>query len=131
MPILHTINQELGIVLSSIVGAISDSDLLSSYEELYENERWQPGFHEVVDLRDAQMERVTSEGLQQLSSLVSRYTNVKTEGFKTAIIAPEDLPFGLARVYEAVSKETPESVMVFRDLNNAFEWLGLENTLLK
>ena len=61
-----------------------------------------------MDLRDAQMEGVTSEGLQQLSSLVSRYTNVKPGGFNTAVIAPEDLPFGLARVYEVVSKETPE-----------------------
>jgi hypothetical protein len=131
VPILHTINEELGVVLSSLVGAISDSDLLPSYKQLYENEKWKPGFHEIVDLRNAQMNGVTSEGLRQLSSLVESYTNGKCESFKTAVIAPEDLPFGLARIYAAISSETPERVMVFRDLNKAFEWLGIEDSLLK
>ena len=66
MTILHTINEERGIVLSSFLGAISDADLLPAYKQLYENKRWKPGFHEIVDFRNAQMEGVTGEGLHRL-----------------------------------------------------------------
>ena len=131
MPILHTINEELGVVLSSWVGDISDSDLLLSYEQLYQNENWKPGFNEIVDLRNAELSDVTSEGLEQLSITVKQITAGKCEVFKTAVIAPDDLPFGLARVYEAVSADTPERVMVFRDLKHAFVWLDIEYSLLK
>ncbi len=131
MPILHTINEQLGIVLSSWVGQISDSELLPSYQQLYENELWKPGFHEIVDLRDADMSSVSSEGLDRLASMVKRYTIGKCDEFKTAVVAPDDLHFGIARIYEVHSSESPEIVMVFRDLNRAFEWLGIENTLLE
>ena len=130
MPILHTINEELGVVLSSWVGDISDSDLLPSYNQLYQNENWKPGFDEIVDLRNADLSDVTSEGLERLSSTVKHITAGKCEVFKTAVIAPDDLPFGLARVYEAVSVDTPERVRVFRDLKRAFEWLEIEDPLL-
>lgn len=131
MPILHTINEQLGIVLSSWVGQISDSELLPSYQQLYENELWKPGFHEIVDLRDADMSSVSSEGLDRLASMVKRYTIGKCDEFKTAVVSPDDLHFGIARIYEVHSSESPEIVMVFRDLNRAFEWLGIENTLLE
>ena len=131
MPILHTINKELGVVLSSLAGDISDADLLSSYKELYESECWQPGFHEIVDLRNAQMGGVTSDGLRRVSSMVESFTKGKCEEFKTAFIAPDDLPFGIARMYEVLSSETPENVMVFRDLNKAFKWLEIEDPLLE
>lgn len=130
MPILHTINEELGVVLSSWVGDISDSDLLPSYKQLYQNENWKPGFNEIVDLRNAELSDVTNKGLERLAIFVKQVTVGKCEVFKTAVIAPDDLPFGLARVYEAVSVDTLESVRVFRDLKLAFEWLEIEDPLL-
>ena len=126
MPILHSINEELGLVISSWVGEISDADLLPSYKKLYENKIWKPGFNEIVDVRNAQVKSVTSKGLLQLSDLVKSYVKEKGIEFKTAIIAPEDLQFGLSRVYEAISHESPEKIMVFRDLNDAFDWLDID-----
>lgn len=108
------------------MGEISDAELLPSYKKLYENKIWKPGFNEIVDVRNAQVKSVTSKGLLQLSDLVKSYVKEKGIEFKTAIIAPEDLQFGLSRVYEAISHESPEEIMVFRDLNNAFDWLGID-----
>ena len=126
MAILHTINQEHGVVLSTWVGVISDSDLLQSYKQLYEDERWKPGFHEIVDAREAQVSDVTSTGLRRLSSMVEGY--VAGVGFRTAIVASKDLHFGLARLYEAVSDASPETVMVFREMDEAIEWIGVDDS---
>jgi len=129
MPILHTINRDLKLVMSSWVGDISDSDLLPSYRKLYDDASWQPGFSEIVDLRDAELSSVTSEALRRLASMVDGYTRGKCEQFKTAVIAPSNLPFGIARMYEVYADTSPEDVKVFRDLKPAFEWIGISEYL--
>ena len=126
MPISHQINEDLNVVISNLEGKITDSELLHSYKNLYENPSWKPGFSEIVDMRKADMSNVSPTGLKKLSDLVTSYTiNAKIQ-FKTAIIAPDDLPFGLGRLYEAYSDESPESTSVFREIDKAFEWLGLD-----
>ena len=44
----------------------------------------------------------------------------ETAGFQMAIVASEDLIFGMSRVFQA---HLDESVSVFRDLDKAREWL--------
>jgi len=77
------------------------------------------------------MSSVSSESLTDLASMVEGYTKGKCQEFKTAVIAPEDLPFGISRIYEAHSYDSPETVKVLRDLNKAFEWLGIDDQLLQ
>jgi len=131
MPILFTIYEEHGFFLSTWVGDISDSDLLSTYKQLFESEDYQPGFHEIADMRNVQMGGVTTQGLRRLASMVERYLAGQCEGFKTAIIAPKDLPFGLSRQYEFLSDESPERVMVFREPKEALKWIGADDSLLE
>ena len=127
MPISFTIYEERGFFLSSYVGVISDSDLLSSYKQLLEDEKFKPGFHELADMRNAQMTGVTSEGLRHLSSMVESHLTGKCKGFKTAVIAPKDFLYGMSRMYEMISDGTSETVMVFKEPNKAIEWIGIED----
>ena len=114
MGISFRIHGEHGFFISEWVGPISDSDLVPAYMELLGNEAYRPGFHELTDLRRAQMGGVTSTGLRSLALVVERHLAGKCDSFRTAVVAPEDLEFGLSRVYEAMSRESPEHVMVFR-----------------
>jgi hypothetical protein len=126
MAISHKVYTKHEIVFSSWVGTITDADILEAYKKLYEDERWKPGFNEIVDGRNAQPGGVTIDGLRQLEKLVERYTAGKCEGFRTAIIAPKDLSYGLGRLYEALSENSPESVRVFRDPGEALKWVGFD-----
>ena len=98
MPIFHEINKKSGVVVSSWVGEIHDLEVLPSYKQLYENSLWRPGFHELVDLRNVDINAVSSETIRKLSSVVEKYTKGKCHGFKTAVVANNDIPFGLARM---------------------------------
>ena len=44
--------------------------------------------------------------------------------FKTAIFCPTDLPYGMARIYETWSSESPEFIQLFKDKDQAFSWLN-------
>ena len=126
MTIDHKIFGEQGIVITTLVGAVTDADILPGYMRLYEDENWKPGYHEIVDLRNAKMDGVTAEGLRSLSVMVEGYVAGKCDRFKSAVVAPKDLPFGLARLYEALSEESPESVKVFRNMKDALGWVGVD-----
>ena len=79
---------------------------------------------ELADLSEADMSQVTTGGLAELSKFVAEdYLSLGIESVKTAVYSPDDMPFGLARVYEAWSDSSPELVMVFRDREEAIQWL--------
>ena len=42
------------------------------------------------------------------------------------MVAPGDLGFGLARMFEALSDPSEPEVRVFRDLSEARTWLGTD-----
>ncbi len=126
MPISFKFFEEHELFLSKWVGDISDSDLLQSYKQLFDSERYKPGFHEITDTRDANIAGITSKGLYRLSALVDQRLSGKAKEFKTAIISPKDLEFGMARIYEVFRDKSKENVMVFRNTESALKWLGFE-----
>ena len=86
--------------------------------------------NELLDTRTADMTGVSADALRKLAAMVeSRLAELVIE-FKTAVIASDDLPFGLARLYEMVSDESPEAVHVFRAVPPALEWLNVPSHLL-
>ncbi len=84
MGISYTIYEKHGFFVSSWVGAISDSDLLPSYKKLLENEKFKPRFHEIADMRNAQMVGVTGEGLRRLSSIKNCTTAAQFSRFPSS-----------------------------------------------
>ncbi|MCG8688125.1 MAG: hypothetical protein MI892_24835, partial [Desulfobacterales bacterium] len=61
---------------------------------------------------------------------VENYTKDKCEGFESVVIAPQDLVYGLARVYEALAPLT-EKVLVFRDVNTALKHISIRGGLFQ
>ena len=53
------------------------------------------------------------------------------EEFKTAVLTSEDAAFGMSRVYEVFSSESPEKVQVFRDRHEALCFLGAPVDLIE
>ena len=129
MPITHSILADRRVVVTRITGTIDNEEMLEAYRRLYSDPGWSPGFHEVADFRTANMREVTNDAVEQVGELSERMA--RGTPFKTAVIAPGDLPFGLARMYEALAAESPEEVRVFRDAARALAWLELEPELLE
>ncbi len=88
-------------------------------------DEWKPTMLELVDLTDADLSRVTADGLADLAEAVSaEFEKAGISVSKTAVYSSVDLPFGLARQYEAYTFESPETVQVFRDRDAALRWLS-------
>ena len=107
----------------TLVGQINDECMRYCHEQIYQDPQFVQGMNHLMDLSQADMNDVSSAGLRKLMHLSERYA---TQSFRTAIVAPQDLSFGLSRLYQILSSDSPEEVMVFRSLLEANYWLGLE-----
>ena len=124
MAITFAPNQEEGYLLSKFSGEVTDDELLNSYKEYYENEQWIPLSKELVDSSECERPAITNDGLKRLAKYVENILlNRGITTFYTAVYAPYDLPFGISRIYEVIASESPEAVMVFRNLNDAISWI--------
>lgn len=127
MAIHFTVFPDENYFLSRYVGAVTDSELLDSYraflEGELEGEHWQPGMNELVDAQHADFTQLSSRGLRQLQDFAESFLDQQGASMRTAVFAPHDLPYGLARVYAAMAESSPELISIFRDLDNARLWL--------
>ena len=128
--ITFRVETSLGIVVTTWKGKVSNADLISAYTKLFEDPAFQPGFHELLDVSEADMVEVSGEGLRKLELFIESQTPDSVGEFKTAVVAPEDLSFGLARMYGFYSDDSSEAVRVFRDSEKALDWLGAPRELL-
>ena len=125
MPIRHHIRPDLGLAVSIHTGSVTDQEFLESYRALFESPDYDLGFGRLVDLRRTDSSTRSGEALRTIASYVKgRYANV-TLTPKTAVVAPHDVSFGLARMYEAFSRFVPGDVVVFRSADAALAWLGI------
>ena len=130
MPIEYRIDHEARIVVARGFGVITDSDVFG-----YQRTVWSrpdvAGFDELVDMRDVQtIVPPSSERVKQLAA-VSAVMDAPGSPSKFAIVASDDLAFGLGRMYQSYresNKNSTKEVAVFRTRDAALHWLGLSGT---
>lgn len=124
MPLIFTVEEGSSYFVSRYIGEIVDGDLIPPWKEFLERPDWNPSLNELCDLSESDLSRVTPQGIQNFAMFSNHfYTSRGLEEVKVAVYAPKDLPFGLARMYESRSFESPEKLRIFRDLESAKKWL--------
>jgi hypothetical protein len=123
MPIVYAIDPDRSRVTLAYTGTITDRDLLDTFDRLYRDPGHRVGMDELSDLREVRSVEVTAKGLQDLAIRTSLQLDRARQTWRVAIVAPADVVFGMARMYELLREGSPERVMVFRDLPAAESWL--------
>lgn len=70
----------------------------------------------------------SAEGVRSLASLAAQMDNPESPA-KFAIVAPQDVAFGMGRMFGAYRDSNPQSkkeVAVFRSMAPALKWLGMD-----
>ena len=127
MPIEHYIDHDRRLVLTRGCGILTDEDVFG-----YQHEVWSrpevAGYDELVDMSEVEQIALPSVGRVRTLARLSATMDPSLPSSKLAIVAPEDLAFGLGRVYEAYREGNDQSskrVGVFRSRADAWTFLGL------
>ena len=80
------------------------------------------------DLRNVEIES-TDKDVWNLARSVSTLNLSRRRGGRTALVAGEGRPFGLARMYQLITETMalPFEVKVFTSIEEAHNWLGTED----
>ncbi len=115
------------LVVIQFSGAITFDEEIEVLLATVEDPRFRPDSRILVDKRQARM-KVAPEHVQPTMDLVLK--NLQKFGQpKVATVVSADYDFGITRMLELVSDGViPHDFMVFRDLGEACDWLGIEES---
>lgn len=129
MPLSYRIDTERRIVIARGSGIFEDHEVFN-----YQREVWSrpevAGFNELVDMTDVTEIRVPSmDRVRELAELAAEmgFTSPRS---KMIIVAPDDLAFGLGRMFGALRESAApgvKPVSVFRTMTEALDSLGIKD----
>jgi hypothetical protein len=120
MPADYRIDPDARLIRSNATGVVTDDDLRDHQKRLRGDPAFDPRFDQLWDFRAAEVVEVTTAVVHELAG--SRSFEA---GAKRALVAPTDVGFGLARMFQTLHEAAPEELRVFRTLDDAKAWLGL------
>lgn len=111
---------ELRIVAS---GRIDDDRVIEAYRGFWAREGRPPLTRIMSDYRLVEGPGMSANGLRRLAEVNAREFGQPRTTLRCAIVAPDDLHFGLAGLYAAFAQDSVE-FLVTRDLDEAEAWLA-------
>ena len=127
MPIMFRVNSRKGDFISVYRGHLAGEEHLLAFERFFSGPEWSPGLNELALAVDLESSSISTKSLGKLVALKnSFYEEHNVKRVRIAVYAPGDLAFGLARMYDSISKaeQSPEEVKPFRNIREALRWLN-------
>ena len=116
------IDSERQLTIHVLYGRILIQELSDAVKELYNSG---PTLNHLWDLTEADLSQIRGDDLRKLATFVKRYAPARVGG-RTALVAINDLGFGLSRMYEVFAEISDQQVeiKVFRSRKEAEKWIS-------
>lgn len=119
MPFFYEIDKERRLVMSTGAGELTKADVLSHQDQLLKDPDFDPSFSQLADLTHVTGLDITAADVHKLTQ-----RNVFSPTSRRAVIANNDLAYGLARMFEQLRETKGEQgIRVFRKLEDALDWI--------
>ena len=129
MPAIHSIDYEAKLITTTWEGEATDASLYDAFKKYHSfllNERDLLDFNEVLNFSDVDLQKLTTQGLIQLTQVAFNIDHDRTQVTRIAIVVNSILAFGMARMYEIYRSFSPKNkkkLRVFRELDEALTWV--------
>ena len=124
MAAFYKIDKERRLVMSTGSGVLTLADLMAHQEKLLADPDFSPDFSQLWDLTNITEVELTSKDVHRLAQ-----RSIFSPDSRRAILVSRDLVFGLARMFEIYRDILGENgIRVFRNLDDALEWVLAKNT---
>ncbi len=123
MPIDISVNCDEGYFVSRWSGEISDDEIVTAYRAFLQSPHWKPGLNEFADFSAADLKHVSCNAFRQLCDLIKAHLIKHDTSMVCVSYAPDDIHYGMLRLYSSIAELSPELSQVFRDKAQALAWL--------
>ena len=120
LPATYELDNQRRLITSRLWGAVTDREVFEHNEQLRNDPQFDPTYQQLVDLIGV-TEVVVSTGMIGETSLDQFFK----PGTRRAMIAVEDAVYGMARMFALRAESVGQTIQVFRDPQQARDWLGI------
>ena len=115
---LHiTLDHANSLYVATFDETLSNEEFIEEFRQMVAY----PTYNKLVDLRSVKHVEVSHETLGRAIGMLTDTTQQVSR--KIAVVAPSDVAFGMARTYEAMRPPSVSQFHVFREIDEAMEWL--------
>lgn len=116
-----TIIKEKNISVFSVHGNFRLDQLINEIDRLCATD---VTLHALWDFSNADFSAIMRSDVEIIIEHTRKYVNLR-KGGKSAIVVSRDFGFGMARMYDILAelKDSPVEYSVFRDINEATNWI--------
>ena len=125
MPLTAHVDPDTGIAHYSAAGHMDRDEVISVISKMYRDPSFQSPWHSMWDLTGAKPS-FTADDLRDVAAYVR--ANRPVDAGRIAIVATEDLVFGMGRMFEVFASDLQAETRVFRELEQARRWLLEDQT---
>jgi len=122
MPTRLSIDTKAGMVYSTYYGDMATADLVQHIATIRKHPDFNPDFDELIDASGVRSFDVPSDDVRELASRDSPFH----ARAKRVLVAPQDLVFGLGRMFQTFGSEQRPHFIVVRTLDEAHRRLARE-----
>jgi len=125
MAIKYEIIEDKRLVIAKGTGVVTGEDVIRHLGALAADERYVAPMKKLIDYTSIDDIRQSSE---EIIILAEKKDSLKEKfaGERCAFVAPKDLFFGIARMFDAHIYNTDIKTQVFRRMEDALKWLDVE-----
>lgn len=121
MPFGYHIDLPRGLVLTRAWGVVTNRDLFGHATALARDPQFRRDMRQLADFRG-----MTDVGFDSASVHAMVGLNPFGKGARRAVLVPTDVGYGMVRMYQMLRDPALDELDVFRQLDAALEWLGLQ-----
>jgi hypothetical protein len=115
--------KETGYFIIKTRGNTTPDDVEASLLQVFTSSDWSDGKNILYDNRLENLENLSSDDVQKISYKFTQF-NKKLNNSKIALVMPEDVAYGLARMWENYTETTATfKTNIFRSFDNALQWI--------
>jgi hypothetical protein len=122
MPAEYKIDKARRMIFSVAYGTLTDLEVHSHQEKLRDDPDFDSSFSQLVDCTDVtKADDLSTDAIYELAR-----RHLFGAESKRAFVAPKKLLFGLFRMFQILTDDYPDELVVFEDLPEARKYLKLE-----
>ena len=123
MPVKYRIDTTLRLVHVTWEGRVSMREAVEYADRLRADPDFEPNMAQISDARELQMQGMTT-GPAEIRDLALK--SPFGPGSRRAIVVDDDAVYGISRMYQAFAHGVGPEIHVFRSMDAARAWLGLD-----
>jgi hypothetical protein len=122
MPADYKIDKSKRMVFSITYGNLTDQDVYAHLEKLRNDPDFDPSFSQLVDCTNVtNIDDLSTEAIYALAE-----KDPFSIGSRRAFVSPHNPEFNTFRIYELLTTVHSDVVVVFKEMEEAYEFLNLE-----